>query len=50
MSGGILVSFSTETALCHCAETGCAPRKSGGLRTYTPKAVEGEAAKLANCR
>jgi hypothetical protein len=43
MSGGILVSFSTETALCHALNR-LRAEKIGGLRTYTPKAVEGEAA------
>ncbi len=42
MSGGILVSFSTEAGLRHALQR-LRAGKIGELRTYTPKAVEGEA-------
>lgn len=42
MSGGILASFGTEAALRDALQRLRAD-KIGGLRTYTPKAIEGEA-------
>jgi len=42
MNGGILVAFSTETALCRALEQ-LRAGQIGGLQTYTPKILEGTA-------